>query len=365
MLPIENTIPIFPPSIPISEWLSRVFLSPWMRWDAVWYERIVTQGYSATDGTAPFHPLYPWLAKPLASIGISSELSLLLISSLSGIALFYFFIKLANYDLPPGDASFALMLFAFAPPAFILFAPYAEALFLLAAVLCMIFIRQKSWWLAGLMGGLATLTRQQGLFLLIPLAWELWENSERKLNNLVKQWRDWLALGLIPLGMLVWLAYRAVILNDLQVNSGSFQEFVYSMIISPSAASVVPDQQFVWPWLAIKYAISKLFTQPDMDIWVNILVAVIFLSFMIIAWKRIRLSYRLYSLAIALVSFSYYTGPVHPYMGLPRHLFLAFPIFIGVATVVKKRWLRLFIFGLSGLVMLFLLSLYIFNAWVP
>ena len=225
-LPIESNIPLFPPSIPINVWLHRVFISPWIRWDATWYEKIVTQGYSATDGTAPFHPLYPWLAKPLVIAGISPDFSLLIISSLSGLVLFYFFVKLARFDLPPRNASYALILFAFAPPAFILFAPYAEALFLLATILCMIFIRQKSWWLAGLMGGLATLTRQQGLFLLIPLAWELSENSGHKPVNIVKQWRNWLALGLIPLGMFVWLSYRAIILNDLHVNSGNFQKFI-------------------------------------------------------------------------------------------------------------------------------------------
>ncbi len=364
-LPIESNIPLFPPSIPIDVWLNRVFISPWIRWDAVWYERIVTQGYSATDGTAQFHPLYPWLAKPLATIGISPDLSLLIISSLSGIVLFYFFVKLARFDLPASDASYALILFAFAPPAFILFAPYAEALFLLATILCMIFMRQKSWWLAGLMGGLATLTRQQGLFLLIPLAWELSENSDHKLENIVKHWRDWLSLTLIPLGMFVWLCYRAIILNDLHVNSGNFQKFIYSILISPSAASVVEEQQFIWPWQAVKFALVKLFTQPDLDIWVNIISASIFLVCLAISWKKIRLSYRLYSLAIALVSFSFYTGTVHPYMGLPRHLFLAFPVFIGFATVSANKWVRLLIVGFSCGGMLILLGLYVLNGWVP
>ena len=363
--PIETRIPFLPPSAPVNEWLDRAFLSPWMRWDALWYQRIITQGYSATDGTAPFHPLYPWLANPLARIGISPTLSLLIISSLAGIALFYFFIKLAQFDLPPGDSLFALILFAFAPPAFILFAPYAEALFLLAAVLCMIFMRQKSWWLAGLMGGLAVLTRQQGIFLLIPLAWELWENADRKPANLLKQWRDWLALGLIPVGMLIWLFYRAVILNDLHANYTNFQDFVYSIAISPSATKVVPFQQFIWPWQALNYSLVKLFTRPDIDIGVNIITAVIFLILLALSWRKLRLSYRLYSLGITWVSFSFYTGSVHPYMGLPRHLLLAFPVFIGLAVVIKKQWMRLLFLSVGAVGMSFLLVLYVLNTWVP
>ena len=329
---IEIKIPFLPPSIPINEWLDRAFLSPWMRWDALWYQRIVTQGYSATDGTAQFHPLYPWMANLLAKIGISPTLSLLIISSLAGIVLFYFFPKLAQLDLPPGNSFFAIMLFAFAPPAFVLFAPYAEALFLLVAVLCLFFIRKKSWWLAGLMGGLAALTRQQGIFLLIPMAWELWENADRKPVNLRKKWRDWMALGLIPLGLVVWLIYRAVILSDIHFSFSNFQEFVYSIAISPSATMVVPVQEFIWPWLALKNSLVKIITNPDIDIWVNIILAVSFLILLAISWKKLRLSYKLYSLGITWVSFSYYTGPVHPYMGLPRHLLLAFPVFIGLAA---------------------------------
>jgi Gpi18-like mannosyltransferase len=365
ILPIETHIPFLPPSIPISEWLNRVFLSPWMRWDAVWYERIVTQGYSAADGTAQFHPLYPWMAVPFTWLGFSPTLSLLIVSALSGIAVFTFFLKLARYDLPPNDAIFALLLFAFAPPAFILFAPYPEALFLFTAVLCMIFLRQRSWWLAGLMGGLATLTRQQGIFLLVPMAWELWEDGDRNVASIRRYWRDWFALILIPIGMLLWLVYRAVFLNDLQVNFSNFQEFVYSVIVSPSATKVVSIQQFIWPWLALKFTFIKLFTQSDLDIWVNIIVGAIFLIILGITWRKMRVSYRLYSLVISLVSFSYYTGPIHPYMGLPRHLLLAFPIFIGLAALTDNKWMRLLFVGLSSGGMLFLLGLFVLNAWVP
>jgi Gpi18-like mannosyltransferase len=363
--PQELSIPLLPPSLPLIQWIERVFISPWIRWDALWYQKIVTNGYSASDGTAQFHPLYPWLATPLALIGVSSSLSLLLISSLAGIALYYLFYKLAKFDLDSKDATFALMLFAFSPPAFILFAPYSESLFLLTAVACFIFIRQKSWWLAALMGGLATLTRQQGIFLFIPIAWELWENSGRVFAEARKHWKDWLALSLIPAGLLVWLIYRAFFLNDLHANYSSPQQILYSILISPSAVKVVPVQQFIFPWLAIRNTISKLNTNSDVDIWVNIIVAMLFLILLIISWKKMRMSYRLYSATIFIISFCYYTGSIHPYMGLPRHLLIAFPIFIGSALVITKPWMRLVAFSLCAAMMFFLIGLYVLNAWVP
>jgi Gpi18-like mannosyltransferase len=363
--PIEEKIPFLPPTPPIFQWIDRAFISPWMRWDALWFQKIATIGYSPTDGTAQFHPLYPWLAIPLVRIGLSSSSSLLLISSLAGLSLYILFYKLARFDLDKNDSSFALMMFIFAPPAFILFAPYSEALFLLVAVACFIFLRQRAWWLAGLMGGLAALTRQQGIFLLIPMAWELWENSKKSGAKYRKYWKDWLALLLIPFGLIIWLTYRALFLNDLQANYGNIHQFLYSFVISPSAIKVVPSQQFIFPWLAIKNALVMLVIQPDIDIWVNVIVAVLFILFLAISWIHIRVSYRLYALAIFIISFSYYTGPVHPYMGLPRHLFLAFPIFIGLASVIKNPILRLIIFSICAAGMFLLIGLYVLNAWVP
>jgi hypothetical protein len=197
------------------------------------------------------------------------------------------------------------------------------------------------------------------------MAWELWEHGDRNVTNIRNQWRDWLALILIPIGMLIWLIYRAVFLKDMQVNFSNFQEFVYSTIVSPSATKVVSIQQFIWPWSALKITLIKLFTQPDLDIWVNIITSAIFLIILGVTWQKMRISYRLYSLVITLVSFSYYTGPVHPYMGLPRHLFLAFPVFIGLAALTNNKWIRLLIVSLSSAGLFFLLGLFVLNAWVP
>lgn len=362
---IEQKIALLPPTRPFSEWLYRALLSPWLRWDAVWFVRIVNQGYSATDGTAPYHPLYPWLARLLADIGISPLLSLLIISSLATIALFYVLYKLAQLQEKQQDAFFVVLLFAVIPISFVLFAPYSESLFLLWAALCLYWSRKKTWWLAGLAGGLAVLTRQQGIFLLFPMAIELWDASSRKISTVFSRWKDWLSLSLIPIGMLIWLGYRAIFLNDVQASFSNFQSFIFSFFISPSTLQVVSGQQFAWPWQAIYLAASKLFSAPDIDLWVNIIYGVLFLAGFAIAWKNLRLSYKIYSFVIVFISFSYYTGPVHPYMGLPRHLLLAFPVFIGLAHELNTSWKRLLAIIPSIFAWLFLLLLYELNAWVP
>jgi hypothetical protein len=362
---LEQTIPILPPSQPMAVWLERAFLTPWLRWDASWYLQIVEHGYQATDGTAQFHPLFPWAATILASIGIHPLLSLLVISSISGLGFLLIYYRLAKIDLPAHDSRFGIILMLLTPAAIVLFAPYAEALFLLCAASCLYLARIKRWWLAGLAGALAVLTRQQGLILLFPLAWELWEASDRSWDSIKKDWRSWLAISLIPAGYLTWIAYRLYALNDSALNLNSLHSTIFSIFISPSAIEVVPQQHFTWPWLALGLAIQKLIESPDLDLWVNISSAGFFLALLMVSWKELKPAYRLYVVLITLISFSYSTGIVHPYMGLPRHLLLAFPVFIYAAPKLNRPVWGPMIISLLSIAYLFTIVIYSLEALVP
>ncbi|NJP05837.1 MAG: hypothetical protein HC837_09550 [Chloroflexaceae bacterium] len=311
-----------------------------------------------------FHPLYPWLATPLAAIMGQPLLALLLVSSLATLGLLIAFEYLARLDLAPPAARTSTLLLILAPPAFILFAPYTESLFLLCSVLCILWAREQRWWLAGLAGALATLTRQQGLFLLLPLAWEMWEVSNRQWRHLLLAWRSWLALALVPAGMLVWIIYRALALGDVQANFSNPQALIYSVLISPSASKVVPEQAFLWPWDVLWVAAQNYQLSPGQNI-VDLVLGAGFLVLLVVAWPNMRISYRIYAVVVTLVSFSYYTGPLQPYMGLSRHLLLAFPVFIGLGPVIRPGLTRLLLLTLSSFGFFFLIFVYVIRAWVP
>src|SRR5262249_60087217 len=118
----------------------------------------------------------------------------------AGLLMLLAFERLARLDLSPEQARTSRLLLLFAPPAFVLFAPYSESLFLLCVVLCLLMARRGRWWLAGAAGALAALTRQQGVFLALPLAWELWEAGGRAPREAFRKGRDWLAAGVDPAG---------------------------------------------------------------------------------------------------------------------------------------------------------------------
>jgi len=68
---------------------------------------------------------------------------------------------------------------------------------------------------------------------------------------------------------------------------------------------------------------------------------------------------------MTLAAFSYHTGSLHPYMGLPRHLLLAFPVFIPLGRVVRRRWQRLALVTIAALGWTLMNGFYVLHAWVP
>ena len=362
---LEESVALWPPGESVALWLERVLLAPWDRWDTAYYVSIVLHGYRAGDGTAQFHPLFPWLARPFLALTGNPLLGLLLVSSLAALGVIIAYSRLAALDLPPAGVRTSLLIFLFFPPAFILFAPYTESLFLLWSILCIYWARRRSWWLAGGAGALATLTRQQGLFLLVPLLWELWEAAERNPQRLLKGWRAGLPLSLIPAGLSGWILFRALALSDVRPDLSSFQGLIYSVVISPDASKVVPRQAFLWPWESLRIALVQIWQSFQHGPMIDLVLAGLFVGFFVAGWRVLRPTYRLYCLVIVLASFSYHTGPFYPYMGLPRHLLLAFPVFIGLGAVVRKSWQRLLIWTLEMLGFLFLAMLYVIEGWAP
>src|SRR5258708_38468255 len=88
-------------------------LNIWERWDTVYYCRIASVGYAAGDGTTNFHPLFPWLARPLALLSGAPVVGLLLVSSIATLALYLAFERLALIDQEAVTARTSTLLFIF------------------------------------------------------------------------------------------------------------------------------------------------------------------------------------------------------------------------------------------------------------
>jgi uncharacterized MnhB-related membrane protein len=200
-------------------------LSLWDRWDAPHYTDLMVYGYRADDPgnlTNPygyqqvypgdlglyivFYPLFPWMGGALNALIHAPVLSAFIVAGVASVVLGPLFYRLVKHDESPDVALRATWFLLIFPTAYFLHIGYTEALFLALVIGSFLAARTGRWWLAGLVGGLAALTRINGLVLLLALPVEAatqWYMTPPEARRF--RW-DWLAIGLVAVGFGVYLA---------------------------------------------------------------------------------------------------------------------------------------------------------------
>jgi hypothetical protein len=143
----------------------------WHKWDALWYERIATEGYAYTpddiqgQAKTAFFPLYPVVIGLL--LNAVPVLSFFWVGALfSTLCTFAACLLITRVLVPvPNMASRVLMLLLSAAGSFYFSLPYTEGLFLLLVVGAMVLTRRRQYAVAALVAGLAAVTRVHGLAL--------------------------------------------------------------------------------------------------------------------------------------------------------------------------------------------------------
>ena len=161
----------------------------WSHWDGEHYVALAAGGYlQPPENVSPaFFPLYPLLARSFAEMfGGPASLGALgvwgvLVSLLALPFALYFVYKIAEHARDAATARRTVLVLAFFPTSFFFNAVYTESLFLALSAGSLWAVRvRKDLLLACLLAGLATATRNVGLFLLVPLALEWFGEPARR-----------------------------------------------------------------------------------------------------------------------------------------------------------------------------------------
>jgi hypothetical protein len=189
-------------------------LAPWDRWDAPHYTDIAVFGYMANDPgnlTPPpgyaqvfpgdldlyivFFPLFPWLVAAVNAVIGAPVVAAFVVSTVASFFVAPVLYRLVRADLGATVARWSAALLLVFPTAYFLHIGYTESLFLALAFGSLWLARSDRWWAAGVLGGLAALTRVNGLVLIPALGVEAW-----------LQWRLHRRLEVAPLGALAGVA---------------------------------------------------------------------------------------------------------------------------------------------------------------
>lgn len=298
------------------------FFGIFSRWDADSYLKIAQFGYASTGEDKfrlVFFPLYPALISLFNIIFRNYVLSALVVSGIATIALGLSFRELVKIDYSEKTARFAVLFLFIFPTSHFLHIPYTESLFLALTVSCFLAARKKNWFIVGILGALACLTRINGLILLPALVFEMWaEYRETRQIN-----RKWLFVMLIPIGFSGYLALNYFVSGDplmfLTYQRENFHRYLRV------------------PWEAIWETCKRIYnpkpTEAQMTGVQELLFVIIGLSATIAGWRYLRKSYVVWMGLnwLLFVSTSFV-------LSVPRYTLIMFPLFILMARAARRDW---------------------------
>lgn len=299
-------------------------LGPWLRDDAIWYQRIAAFGYR-DHGSGAFFPLYPALTHAAGVVlGGAYLVAGLLVSTAATAGALYLLFELVRGDFDAGAASRTTWFVAFWPFAFFLLAPFSEATFLLLSAAVLLAARRRRHGLAAVCTALAVLCRAQGLLLLIPLAVEVLSDG-----SLAPRWRGRLrelALALLPPA----LAVAGLVVFSVRVLGGPF---------------TMLDSQAFWgshvaaPPLVLLHSVSAIAGGHHPEEFWNLVAATGALALVPLMLRRLPASYWAYGCAL-LAAIWFHEERYSPLMSAGRFLAVDFPMFAALA-LASPGWPRL------------------------
>jgi hypothetical protein len=190
---------------------SEKFAEIFAAWDSGWYFDIARRGYYFNpDGQSSiaFFPLYPMLMRVVAAPFGGSERAIwiagIVISMAAFVAALLVLHTFSMRLLGNREAARRTILYIAVFPFSLFFTRvYTESLFFLLTVVAIASAYDRRWWRAGLAGGLAALTRSNGILVILPLLYFAVQDRPR-VRVLVSRLT---ALTVVPLGLAVYCAY--------------------------------------------------------------------------------------------------------------------------------------------------------------
>ena len=301
----------------------------WDQWDFGYYQKIAEFGYSGTDGSIAFYPLFPWLVRLVVCVSRSYLAAGFIVSGIASVVAAILLRRLVQLDYPESVAMRSVWFLLIFPTAYFLHIGYSEGLFLVLALACILAARGERWWLAGVLGAFCWMTRATGAVLVPTLAVEAAQQywvrrrscSQGPVGCSAWNWK-WLWIAIVPAGFAVYLLINWSVSGD---------PFAFLQ-----ARKTLFDQSFASPLTGIRQAIWAHYPTPheaEMVGTQELFFVALGLVCTIISWIKLRPVY-----AMWMTGFWILCACVNFFRSMPRYTLTMFPIFILFALLGRNRF---------------------------
>ena len=308
-------------------------LGYWGHWDGRWFAHVAMHGYDTVPATA-FFPLFPLLLRGSSELGLGLAVAGVAISTLATLAALWFVHELARRWADERAALAAILALAFFPTAFFLNAVYSDPLFLAlsAGAVWSVYVR-RDLLLAGVFGYLAAVTRNLGVLLVLPFAWE-WLRHRREFG-----WVSLVGVAGPAVGLLTYVVY---------LWRGTGEPLLFSLAYRQGWG-----REAAPPWETVRHALER-FGDGRTVLWpgdvlgtpsvnppfaLSNTLGVVFLAFALatlaLAVRRVPFGVLLYAAPAALGPLVMDTEGL-PLISYPRYVLVVFPLFIALGAVLAR-----------------------------
>jgi hypothetical protein len=283
------------------------------RQDAVWYLRLADDGWSPTDASAAFFPLYPLTVRAVSWVLPGDDLlAALLVSNLAFLGALLALFALTAEAFGDRVARRAIVVAAIFPTAFFFLAPYTESIFLFLSILAFREARHDRWGRVAVFGALAALTRSVGILLIPALLLDAFDRGRAGGRRALGARRA--GAVAIALGPLSWFAWWGV---------------AHGNWLAPLDAQAQWGRELQFPWVSLGHAVDYAWT--SQSYWLlDLLLVSLAVGGLALAMPALRPSEAVYgalSLLLPLVD----PFADRPLLSVPRFAVVVFPALWGIS----------------------------------
>ena len=334
--------------------IAQLLVDPLRNWDGLWYRLVAIEGYdSSHKANAAFWPLYPWSMRILSNLtGMTEDVAGYLIANLCFIVALVLLYRLVALDFDLGVARVTLWAIALFPTSLFFSSVYTESPFLMLAVGSLYAARRGNWWMAGLVGALAAMTRSYGVFLVFPLGVLFLQERGFYIRRLIP---TGIATALPLLGPAIfswhlermwgdWLAWKNVQEQWNRFSAQPWETMRYAFSQSPEGRKIGIQDGADWSWM------RELANNPNWDTVTNeawrklvansdtleLACTLLFFGLALIGIWKLPFYQSVYLLPGLIVPL-FQPSSVHVLMSMPRFGLTLFPLFVVVGILLAGK----------------------------